>query len=102
MQKHSGEAEHMKKGGADETSGKRQNAPFRQLHEGGHMLNHGYKNPSAKISLDLEDNPSYMHPHDSGNGHVKPATPPRVWDRANSIKPMEQQGPGKTGAPKVS
>jgi hypothetical protein len=102
MDKHPGSAENMKKGGADESSGKRQNSPFRQLHMSGHDLNHTYKNPMAKISMDLSENSSYMHPLSHG-GAPKPDVPPQVWSKANSIKPMSQQGSaGKTGPPKLT
>ena len=97
--RHPGSAEHMKSGGADESSGKRQNSPFRALHEGGHALNHSFKNPMAHVmGLEGMDNASYMHPLDMGDGSgPKPEMPPKSWDKANAIKPMSQQGrAGKT------
>jgi hypothetical protein len=101
MVKHTGEAENRRLGGPDESGVSRQNAPFRQLHEGGHALNHGYKVPAAKISLDLAENASYMHPLDHGSG-PKPEVPPKVWGKANAVKPMSQQGTGKAGPPRIT
>jgi len=102
MKTHTGEAENRRPGGPNESGVSRQNAPFRQLHEGGHALNHGFKVPMAKISLDLKDNASYMHPLDHGSGTPKPEVPPRVWAKANAIKPMSQQGAGKSGPARIS
>jgi len=101
MQKHTGEAEKMRTGGPDESGVSRQNSPFRELHQGGHNLNHGYKVPMAKISLDLSENHSYANPMDHGSG-LKPEVPPNVWAKANSVKPMSQQGPGKSGPAKIT
>lgn len=99
MEKHTGDAEHMKSGGSDESSPARQNSPFRELHHGGHMLNHLYKNPVAS-PMGLE-NHSYMSPIDHGKGMTPPA-PPKTWGKPDSIKPMAQQGAGKSGPPRIS
>lgn len=96
MQKHTGEAENRRKGGPDESGVLRQNAPFRGLHLGGHDINHAYKVPSAKISMDISENHSYMNPMDHGVGALKPEIPPKAWEKASSVKPISQQGAGKT------
>jgi hypothetical protein len=99
--KHTGEAENMRSGGPDESSGKRQNSPFRQLSEGGHHLSHAYKSPVAGINGNTV-NHSYLNPMDHGSGMPK-NLPPQVWQKANSIKPMSAQGSvGKTGPVKIS
>jgi hypothetical protein len=90
--KHTGAAEHMKPGGADESSVKRQNAPLRDLVENGHDLNHSFKNPAASIALDVKaagTNHSYLHPHSGG------PFPSGAMEKANAIKPMVQMGTGK-------
>jgi hypothetical protein len=91
--KHTGKAENMKSGGADESSVKRQNAPLRDLIESGHELNHSYKNPPATASLDTKaagTNHSYLHPHGGKPFGIK------SFEKANVIKPMSQMGTGKT------
>ena len=102
MSRHTGEAENRRPGGPDESGVMRQNSPFRELHQGGHNLNHGFKVPAAKISLDISENHSYMNPMDHGSGGMKPEVPKQVWAKANSIKPMSQTGPGKAGPPRIS
>jgi len=101
-EKHTGEVENMRSGGADETKRFRQNSPFRELHKGGHDLNHGYKNPAATL-MGGSDNPSYMHPlsHGLGTGSGT-ENAPQALRIANSVKPMSQQGAGKSGPPKIS
>ena len=101
--KHTGEAEDMRPGGPDETKRFRQNSPFRQLHEGGHALNHGYKNPVAGM-LGATENHSYMNPMSHGmkgtGGETENA--PQALRVANSVKSMSQQGAGKSGPMKLS
>lgn len=100
--RHTGAAENMSKGGADETSAARQNAPFRQLHETGHHLNHAYKVPAPSLlGLQKAVNTSYMSPVDYGKG-ITPVVPPKVWGKTNAVKPISQQGPGKSGPAKIS
>jgi hypothetical protein len=96
--KHPGSAENMRPGGPDESSGKRQNSPFRALHEGGHGLNHSYKNPVASLLGETGAvNHSYLHPLDHGAGPA-PEVPKGAWAKANEIKPISQQGrAGRTG-----
>ncbi|GAC1687208.1 MAG: hypothetical protein PVS2B2_26100 [Candidatus Acidiferrum sp.] len=91
--KHTGGAENMKPGGADESSVKRQNAPFRDLHKSGHDVNHSYKNPAAMVT-NITSNLSYMHPHDIGAGAKEVAK--GAFGKANIIKPITQVGPGKS------
>ena len=101
-ERHTGAAENMSKGGADESSPKRQNSPFRQLHETGHHLSHSYKVPAPSlVGEKTAVNTSYMSPVDFGRG-ITPALPPKVWGRVNSVKSINQQGPGKTGPAKIS
>jgi hypothetical protein len=88
---HTGAAERLKHGG-----GERQNSPFRQLEEGGHALNHGYKNPVAAVMGGSGTNASYMHPLDHGAGAVSENSP-KPFALGKQIKPMSQQGPGKSG-----
>ncbi len=102
MNRHTGEAENMRSGGPNESDVSRQNSPFRELHQGGHNLNHGYKVPMAKISLDLSENHSYANPMDHGSGGMKPEVPKQVWAKANAIKPMSQQGTGKSGPARIT
>ena len=105
MNRHTGEAEHRHPGGPDESGVSRQNSPFRELHQGGHNLNHGYKHPPAAISPDVIAagvNHSYLNPMDHGTGGMKPEVPKQVWAKANSIKPMSQTGPGKSGPARIS
>lgn len=94
--KHTGSAENMRPGGPDESTVARQNAPLRDLHKGGHDLNHSYKNPVAFISPDVMaagTNHSYLHPMSHAG---KSEVPPKVWEKANKIKPIMQMGTGKT------
>jgi hypothetical protein len=86
--KHTGMAENMKKGGADESSVARQNAPLRDLHQSGHELNESYKIPGAYVT-NIKANASYMHPH-GGNPF-----PSGAMQKANAVKPMMQMGAGK-------
>ena len=93
--KHTGSAENMKPGGADESSVSRQNAPLRDLQAGGHGLNHSYKNPPATTSLDVKaagTNHSYLHPHSHAGMREVPTG---GFVKANIIKPMSQMGTGK-------
>jgi hypothetical protein len=103
-ERHTGAAENLRSGGPDESGVSRQNSPFRQLHEGGHMLNHGYKHPPAAISPDVAAarmNHSYLNPMHDGTG-LRPEVPKQVWTKANAIKPITQQGTGKTGPARLS
>jgi len=102
---HTGAAENFRPGGPDESGVSRQNSPFRQLHEGGHMLNHGYKHPPAAIAPDIVAagrNHSYMNPMDTGGGRLSAEVPKQVWKNANTVKPITQQGTGKSGPAKLS
>ena len=93
--KHTGAAENMKPGGPDESRVSRGNAPLRDLQEGGHYTNHGYKNPPATASLDVKaagTNHSYLHP---GSHAGKSEVPVGGFVKANIIKPMSQAGTGK-------
>jgi hypothetical protein len=95
-ERHTGEAEPIR------TSAVRQNAPFRQLHETGHHLNHSYKVPAPSLFGEkTAENTSYMSPVDHGKG-ITPVVPPKVWGRVNSVKSINQQGPGKTGPVRIS
>jgi hypothetical protein len=86
--KQTGKATNMKKMGSDESGVTHVNAPFRDLHKGGHDLNHGYKNPAANAS---GVNMSYAHPL------VNPAkeNSPNAQIKGNAIKPLSQMGLGK-------
>ena len=88
MQKTTGFASNMKKGGTDESGLGHQNAPFRDLHKGGHELNHGYKNPAPNAS---GMNLSYCHPL------VNPGkeNAPRAQAKGNAVKALSQMGTGK-------
>lgn len=91
--KHTGKAENMKPGGADESRVSRQNAPLRDLHQSGHELNHSYKNPPGTVALDVKaagTNHSYLHPHGGS------PFPTGAMAKANAIKPIRQMGTGKT------
>ena len=104
MNRHTGEAENRRSGGPDESGVMRQNSPFRALDEGGHMLNHGFKHPPAAISPDVIAagmNHSYLNPMHDGKS-LRPEVPKQVWAKANAIKPMSQQGAGKSGPAKIT
>jgi hypothetical protein len=94
----------MKPGGADETNRERTNSPFRQLHMSGHDLNHTYKVPAPSIlGKGKGANESYMHPHDMGKGTGGGTeAAPQALRVANAVKPMSQQGAGKSGPPKLT
>jgi hypothetical protein len=94
MEKKSGSAANMGKWGPDESSQAYQNKVFRDLHLGGHDLNHSYKNPVPSVSPDVKKagtNHSYYHPL------VDPAkeNSPQAQVRGNRIVPVNQTGKGK-------
>lgn len=94
--KHTGAAEDMHSGGANESRVVRQNAPLRDLHKSGHDLNHTYKTPVASVSPDVKaagTNHSYLHPHSHAGMREVPR---KAFEKANVIKPVSQMGTGKT------
>ena len=93
--RHTGKAENMMSGGANEAHEERQNAPLRDLVKSGHDLNHSFKNPVQSVSLDVKaagTNHSYLHP--LSHAGMKEA-PVGGFVKANIIKPMSQMGTGK-------
>ena len=94
--KHTGSAQNMKPGGANEVHQDLQNAPLRDLHKSGHDLNHTYKNPVASVSTDVKaagTNHSYLHPF--SHAGMK-ETPVKAFEKTNAVKPITQMGTGKT------